>query len=430
MPAPRRPCPAGAGGRAPNRSAGDSTCPAPRARSCARRSPRCTGSARSSTRCRCCAAAAGPSCSSARPGRTTAVAKCLLDHSPAWAERFRHEIAAYRAFVRHRPPVRVPRLIAADPGQLHAGDRADAGPGGGAARGTRPRPRPAPTYGPRSARSAGSTPGGRRPGCSTPRWTTRRRIARYHELGLLTDRDMGDLQKLLHGLAHAAARRAWASSVTATRCSPTSCSPRPARCCVDWEHAGWYLPGYDLATLWSVLGDAPVARRQISQLAQHAGPAARDAFLVNLMLVLTREIRTLRDGGAAHHARAHAGGHTGSGDYPACPSAGEEQRLLLRRLHDDCADGPPGGAGGGRHPLTRRGAGCRRHPQGGTVSGAPGYGVRRSPMCGARPSPVPCASCSPGRRVRRLVVRVRALVHSTDAPQAGHRSGKAPRRRP
>lgn len=48
-------------------------------------------------------------------GRATAVAKCLLDHSPAWTERFRHEIAAYRAFVRHRPPVRVPRLIAADP---------------------------------------------------------------------------------------------------------------------------------------------------------------------------------------------------------------------------------------------------------------------------------------------------------------------------
>ncbi|MYV65573.1 aminoglycoside phosphotransferase family protein, partial [Streptomyces sp. SID2131] len=48
-------------------------------------------------------------------GRATAVAKCLLDHSPAWVERFRHEIASYRAFVRHRPPVRAPRLIAADP---------------------------------------------------------------------------------------------------------------------------------------------------------------------------------------------------------------------------------------------------------------------------------------------------------------------------
>ena len=32
-------------------------------------------------------------------GRNPVVAKCLLDHSPAWAERFQHEIAAYRAFV-------------------------------------------------------------------------------------------------------------------------------------------------------------------------------------------------------------------------------------------------------------------------------------------------------------------------------------------
>lgn len=39
-------------------------------------------------------------------GRTTAVAKCLLDHSPAWVERFRHEIASYRSFVRRRHPGR------------------------------------------------------------------------------------------------------------------------------------------------------------------------------------------------------------------------------------------------------------------------------------------------------------------------------------
>ena len=62
-------------------------------------------------------------------GRTTAVAKCLLDHSPVWVERFRHEIAAYRSFVRHRPPVRVPRLDRRGPRQLHAGGRADAGTG-------------------------------------------------------------------------------------------------------------------------------------------------------------------------------------------------------------------------------------------------------------------------------------------------------------
>ena len=103
---------------------------------------------------------------------------------------------------------------------------------------------------------------------------------------------------------------------------------------VDWEHAGWYLPGYDLATLWSVLGDAPVARRQISQLAQAAGPAARDAFLVNLMLVLTREIRTYETAvqRSMHDSTPAAPGPA----HPGAAPSGEEQRLLLRRLHDDC----------------------------------------------------------------------------------------------
>jgi hypothetical protein len=104
---------------------------------------------------------------------------------------------------------------------------------------------------------------------------------------------------------------------------------------VDWEHAGWYLPGYDLATLWAVMGDAPAVRRQISQLAQAAGPAARDAFLVNLMLVLTREIRTYET--AVQRAMREPVPPGAGQDRPGVLSSSEEQRLLLRRLHDDCA---------------------------------------------------------------------------------------------
>jgi hypothetical protein len=157
------------------------------------------------------------------------------------------------------------------------------------------------------------------------------RISRYHELGLFTDRDLDDLQKLVHGIAadRTTARQfchahALLSNVLLSPTGPVL---------VDWEHAGWYLPGYDLATLWTVLGDDPQARREVSRLAQLSGTTARDAFLVNLMLVLTREIRmyetavqrTLREAPAVAVA-------TQSGLAP-----GEEQRLLLRRLHDDCA---------------------------------------------------------------------------------------------
>ncbi|MFE9257730.1 aminoglycoside phosphotransferase family protein [Streptomyces sp. NPDC006879] len=265
-------------------------------------------------------------------GRTTAVAKVLLDHSPAWVDSYRQEIAAYRAFVRHRPPVRVPQLIAADPENCAL--IVERSPGRVAALQRHPVEAPA-----RADLRAvlGAV-------CRLNTWRPAAdlfgqpidyssRLSRYHNLGLLTDRDLGDLQKLLRGLASAGGGKgvvgqfchgdALLSNVLLAPTGPVL---------LDWEHAGWYLPGYDLATLWTVLGDVPTARRQISQLAQASGPAARDAFLVNLMLVLTREIRTYE---LAVQRSIQAAPPVTPG-APTAPVSGEEQRLLLRRLHDDC----------------------------------------------------------------------------------------------
>ncbi|MFE7758639.1 aminoglycoside phosphotransferase family protein [Streptomyces sp. NPDC057429] len=267
-------------------------------------------------------------------GRATAVAKCLLDHSPAWTERFRHEIAAYRAFVRHRPPVRVPRLIAADPENCTL--VIERMPGRVAALTRHPAEAP-PRADVRAVLGAVSRINTWRPpaGLFEAPLDYASRIARYHELGLFTDRDLGDLQKLLHGLAHAGGRHGMGQFCHGDALLSNILLPPTGPVLVDWEHAGWYLPGYDLATLWAVLGDAPTARRQISQLAQSKGAASRDAFLVNLMLVLTREIRTyetavqraMREGAPAGVGQARQG----------VLFSGEEQRLLLRRLHDDCA---------------------------------------------------------------------------------------------
>ncbi|MFJ1747789.1 aminoglycoside phosphotransferase family protein [Streptomyces sp. NPDC088116] len=273
-------------------------------------------------------------------GRTTAVAKCLLDHSPVWMERFRHEIAAYRSFVRHRPPVRVPRLIAADPENCTL--VIERMPGRAAALTRHPVEAP-PRADVRAAVGAIARLNSWRPpaGMFGAPLDYAPRIARYHEIGLFTDRDLGDLQKLLHGLAGGRPGLgqfchgdALLSNILLSPAGPVL---------VDWEHAGWYLPGYDLATLWAVLGNAPAARKQISQLAQAAGPAARDAFLVNLMLVLTREIRMYETAVQRAMREAPAPGPGAASAQPASAqsrtglSAGEEQRLLLRRLHDDCA---------------------------------------------------------------------------------------------
>ncbi|MFF5565654.1 aminoglycoside phosphotransferase family protein [Streptomyces sp. NPDC012623] len=270
-------------------------------------------------------------------GRTTAVAKCLLDHSPVWTERFRHEIAAYRSFVRHRPPVRVPRLIAADPENCAL--VIERMPGRAAALTRHPMEAP-PRADIRSALGAIVRLNSWRPpsGMFDKPLDYASRITHYHELGLFTDRDLGDLQKLLHGLAGARQGLgqfchgdALLSNILLSPAGPVL---------VDWEHAGWYLPGYDLATLWTVLADAPAARRQISQLAAVKGPAARDAFLVNLMLVLTREIRMYETAvqRAMRDAPAVAGlASVQSSERQSALTASEEQRLLLRRLHDDCA---------------------------------------------------------------------------------------------
>lgn len=267
-------------------------------------------------------------------GRATAVAKCLLDHSPAWSERFRHEIAAYRAFVRHRPPVRVPRLIAADPENCTL--VIERMPGRVAALTRHPSEAP-PRADIRAALGAISRVNAWRPapGLFDAPLDYASRIARYHELGLFTDRDLGDLQKLLHGLAHAGGRQGMGQFCHGDALLSNILLSPTGPVLVDWEHAGWYLPGYDLATLWTVLGDAPAARRQISQLAQANGPAARDAFLVNLMLVLTREIRTYET--AVQRAMRDSTASGAGQDRPGALSSSEEQRLLLRRLHDDCA---------------------------------------------------------------------------------------------
>ncbi|WP_074467035.1 aminoglycoside phosphotransferase family protein [Streptomyces sp. WMMB 322] len=270
-------------------------------------------------------------------GRNAVVAKCLVDKAETSVERFRHEIAAYRAFVRHRPPVRAPRLVAADPEEcvlviermpgrvaalrrhlLDTPPRADLRAALGALCKLNLWQPPA---------SAFSRP------IDYPS-----RLARCHAQGLLTDRDLGDLQTLLHGAVQGHGTGGvppWQFCHGDALLTNVLLAP-PGPAFVDWEHAGWYLPGYDLATLWVVLGDAPMARRHISQVAQAQGTAARDAFLVNLMLVLTREIRAYESAvQRTMRGPAPAAGPAGQ-ERPGAMATGEQQRLLLRRLHDDC----------------------------------------------------------------------------------------------
>ncbi|WP_063770943.1 aminoglycoside phosphotransferase family protein [Streptacidiphilus neutrinimicus] len=243
-------------------------------------------------------------------GRTPVVAKALArpGEDLDGMERFQREIAAHRAFVRHRPPVRLPKLVAADT------DRCvllmERVPGRPAARERHPSDTPTPgevraIVGAIRALNLWRPP----TGVFDHPLDYTREIARYHALGLLTDRDTSDLQQLLHGLAH----QPWQFCHGDALLTNVLLAPS-GPVLVDWEQAGWYLPGYDLALLWTVLAGDTGARRQLSQIAQSTGTLGRDAFLINLILVLMREIR-LHD----------------------VPGAGEEQRVLIRRLHEDAS---------------------------------------------------------------------------------------------
>ena len=371
----RRGRPRRAHGTGPIRSAGDSTCPAPRAPSCARRSPRCTGSARSSTPCRCCAAAAVPSCWSAPRAATPAVAKCLLDQSPAWAERFRHEIAAYRAFVRHRPPVRVPRLVAADPDDCTLVIERMPGRVAALARHPFEAPPAADVRAALGARLPGQ-PVAPPAGLFDAPIDYPARIGRYHELGLLTDRDLGDLQKLLHGVAR---RRPAAVAVLPRRRAAVQRAALPRRP-RRWS-TGSTPAGTCPATTWRRCGRCSgtrrSARRQISQLAQAPGPAARDAFLVNLMLVLTREIRPTRRRSSAPCDRAAGGRGRRPGAADGGRGAAAAAAAAARRLRD----GAPCGARGGRHALSGPARPSRRPVGVGAVPAPSGPRRAASPVC-------------------------------------------------
>nr|WP_257032990.1 aminoglycoside phosphotransferase family protein [Streptomyces sp. 1331.2] len=247
-------------------------------------------------------------------GRAPVVAKCLApqavrsEYFEQLVADFHHEVAVYRAFVRHRPPVRLPRLVAADHDRcVLVMERV---PGRPAARERHPVNAPTPGE-VRALLNTVRTLNLWRPPTDVfqPRMDYQLEIARYHSVGQLTDRDAGDLRALLHGLGHTPMQLCHGDALLSNMLLAPS-----GPVLVDWEQAGWYLPGYDLAVLWSVLSGDTAARRQISQLAQSGGTLARDAFLVNLVLVLMREIR-LYD----------------------VPGAGEEQRIMIRRLYDDAA---------------------------------------------------------------------------------------------
>ena len=178
----------------------------------------------------------------------------ILDHhypgARPWARHFAYELRVNQLITRHRPPVRTPRLLAHDRRRLSLGFEAV----------------PGRRLGPKFplelaepdlhqliglAKALRSYP-------HRPRWLRRlpirRRLWRAHQRGLLSATEYRALQDVATGLAVR-----WVFAHADINPSNIVTGEKGASL-VDWEWAGLYPDGYDLAFLWFVLIDLPEAR--------------------------------------------------------------------------------------------------------------------------------------------------------------------------
>jgi len=214
------------------------------------------------------------------------VAKILLTADPFWVGKWRHEIDMYRSFGRERPPVRIPTLKwtngrtalilewvgdrPADAGRYLSGplDAGDLAAVVAAAEAIS-------TWQPTVPRSP----------ADRPMVDYEKRIDRYYRRGFFT---VADRQALLRLLARYGDRRDFGHGDLL----PANILLGAGHACtlVDWEFGGRYLPAYDLATLYVLLGaGAPAIRPRIEAAVASAGKDAE--FIVNLACILVRELR-------------------------------------------------------------------------------------------------------------------------------------------
>lgn len=73
---------------------------------------------------------------------------------------------------------------------------------------------------------------------------------------------------------------------------------------IDWEFAGPFVPGYDLATLWAVLSRHPRAQAHIVDRALNTSEPERLCFAANTLNVASREVRIHLDLPDGHPIKA------------------------------------------------------------------------------------------------------------------------------
>ena len=215
-------------------------------------------------------------------GQRVAV-KYLLDTDTFWAAKWHHEADVYRIFADSPPPLRIPRLLYTDNARLLVLEWVD-----GEQLDEDRYPQRTLTTSEVDAVLRGVT--------ALREWHPPQarfqtifdypdRFQRYHANGYLTDADLEAVERLLAGMPASA-------EVNHGDPVPSNILTRPdgRATLLDWEFTGLFLPGFDLAMLHTQLGaHTPEIKKRIDAIVEDAGTPA--AFTVNLVAVLTRELR-------------------------------------------------------------------------------------------------------------------------------------------
>lgn len=221
-------------------------------------------------------------------GDRSIIVKLLIAEDPYWRTKVANEIDSLIHFRDDPPPIAVADLIAAD---LHAGVVIVGKlPGVALADQRHPTAPPDPAVLAELLRSLDHLSAWRPSADVFARdGDYMHRFIRYQERGILDADDMRSLEALVS--RHDEASHVFChGDVLPANVLTTS----TGIALIDWEFAGYLLPGYDAALLWTLYGEHPETRQLIEEHVA-AGTIDPECFLVNLAMTVTRELRLMTE---------------------------------------------------------------------------------------------------------------------------------------
>lgn len=222
------------------------------------------------------------------------IVKMLTLDDPYWKNKFANEIKIYRAFNKHSAPVKTVKAIYSNiPKGILVYEQIMAQP---LSRSRYPSDSAQFKYCPQIVSDIEKISSynhlARQPGTDENNFWIRK-ASNYTKSGLLS---AGDLEKINHLMSISSRDVKFAhGDLLLTNCLVVDHDATVAY--LDWEFAGYYPKGYDLAQLWIIMMKSPDSRRHILDHVFTNQKSFPCEFFINLFLLIAREIKIHREAG-------------------------------------------------------------------------------------------------------------------------------------